>query len=99
MSSKIHLSFILFLCTAFAFSQDITQTIRGKVLDKEAKSELPGVNILLFKDSSKVSYAVTDVNGIYSGGKVFAESNISRLPACAHFRHHCEFSKRSDSEF
>ncbi|MBI3502107.1 MAG: TonB-dependent receptor [Bacteroidetes bacterium] len=45
------------------FSQELTQTIRGRILDKDAKSELPGVNIFLLKDSAKVSGAVTDVNG------------------------------------
>jgi hypothetical protein len=48
----------------FAFSQEeLTQTIRGKVIDKDGKSEIPGVNILLFEDSLKISGAVTDVNG------------------------------------
>src|ERR1039458_9274735 len=64
MKSKILLSFVFFLLVNFAFSQEeLTQTIRGKVIDKDGKSEIPGVNILLFEDSLKISGAVTDVNG------------------------------------
>ncbi len=46
-----------------SFSQKITQTIRGKIVDKEAKAELPGVNIILIDDSVKVAGVVADSNG------------------------------------
>lgn len=55
--------FILLSTGFFSFSQDITQTIRGKVLDKDGKSEIPGVSIVLLEDSLKISTAVTDMNG------------------------------------
>ncbi|MFI5164440.1 MAG: carboxypeptidase-like regulatory domain-containing protein [Bacteroidia bacterium] len=63
MKAKNHFSFLFLLCSVVAFSQDITQTIRGKVLDKDDKSEIAGVSILLFEDSLKISGAVTDANG------------------------------------
>ncbi len=60
---RIVLSFVLIFLSSFLFSQELTQTIRGKIIDKEAKAELPGVNLILLKDSAKVSAAVADVNG------------------------------------
>src|ERR1700690_3465378 len=62
---RILLSSFFCLVASFLFSQDLTQTIRGKIIDKDGKSELPGVSVILFKDSSKTATAVTDVNGIF----------------------------------
>ena len=58
----IYFSFLLFL---LSFSQNLTQTIRGKVVDGLSKSELPGVQVIAFNDSGKVGGAQTDVNGFY----------------------------------
>jgi hypothetical protein len=40
-----------------------SQTIRGRILDKETKSTLPGVVITLYRDSTQVKGTVSDVNG------------------------------------
>lgn len=58
----ISFSFFLF---SISFSQNLTQTIRGKVVDGLSKSELPGVQVIAFNDSGKVGGAQTDVNGFY----------------------------------
>ena len=63
MKNKILYSLFFIFYSLFSFSQELTQTIRGKVLDKDGKSEIPGVSILLFDDSLKISGAVTDANG------------------------------------
>ncbi len=55
----------LLLPTANCFSQNLTQTIRGKVTDATSKSELPGVQVFVYNDSAKVGGAQTDANGIY----------------------------------
>lgn len=60
---RIVASFVFCFFTTFLFSQNLTQTIRGKIVDRDAKSELPGVSIVLLKDSSKVFSAVSDVSG------------------------------------
>ena len=63
--ARIHLILMVAggLYSVFSFSQNLTQTIRGKIVDKEVKSELPGVAIILLKDSSGISAAVSDANG------------------------------------
>ncbi|MCI5056635.1 MAG: TonB-dependent receptor [Flavobacteriales bacterium] len=47
------------------FSQDITQTIRGKVIDKDAKFTLIGVNVIVITDTTTLLGASTDINGNY----------------------------------
>ncbi|TAL61221.1 MAG: TonB-dependent receptor [Bacteroidetes bacterium] len=49
----------------FLFSQNFTQTIRGRVVDATSKSELPGVQVVLYKDSSKIEGVQTDVHGVF----------------------------------
>ena len=57
--------FALLLLPGFtAFAQN-TQTIRGKVVDKESKSPLIGVVVSLYRDSSYVAGAVSDLDGNY----------------------------------
>ncbi|HEY4800304.1 MAG TPA: carboxypeptidase-like regulatory domain-containing protein, partial [Bacteroidia bacterium] len=56
------LQFVISSCT---YAQNLTQTIRGKIIDKDAKAELPGVAVLLFNDSEKVAGAIADANGIF----------------------------------
>lgn len=79
----------LFFCffSTFIFSQHLTQTIRGKVVDATSKSELPGVQVVLYKDSSKITGVQTDVNGVYRlqnvpVGRVILQANlVGFLPA------------------
>ena len=57
------------ICTA-AFSQTITQTIRGRVVDAEVKFPLPGATVMLLKDSITVAGTTTDAQGEYRMGNV-----------------------------
>jgi hypothetical protein len=53
---------LLLLFTVFSFAQ--TQTIRGKVREKESKMGIPGASVvLLTKDSTLKIYSVTDGDG------------------------------------
>ena len=54
---------IIITSTLLSHSQNLTQTVRGKVFEKDTKSELAGVNIILLKDSTTISTAITDANG------------------------------------
>ena len=59
---------ILFICGSIAFpvtAQDLTQTVRGVIKDKDSRSTLPGAAVAIYKDSSLVTGATTDMNGIY----------------------------------
>jgi len=62
---KFLLSSVFCLLSSLVFSQNLTQTIRGKVVDATSKSELPAVQIFVFNDSSKVGGVQSDANGIY----------------------------------
>lgn len=62
---KIISSFVFCLLSSFLFSQNLTQTIRGKIVDATSKSELPGVQVFVFNDSAKVGGVQSDANGIY----------------------------------
>ncbi|MCW3072713.1 MAG: TonB-dependent receptor [Bacteroidetes bacterium] len=53
--------FLLMLASA-AFSQTYTQTIRGKVLDADSKSEIVGANVVLLNSDTLIG-SVTDVEG------------------------------------
>lgn len=55
--------FLFLLISSIGFAQTPTQTVRGKVVDNQTKSELVGVIVLLM-DSGKVSQnTTTDLNG------------------------------------
>lgn len=58
---KISIVF-LFLFGHDAFSQTYTQTIRGKVIDADSKSEIIGANVILL-NSDTLNGSVTDVEG------------------------------------
>lgn len=51
--------------TSLLSSQNITQTIRGRVVDAISKAELPGVQVVVYKDSAKIAGVQTDINGRY----------------------------------
>ena len=67
-------------------AQQITQTIRGTIIDKESNQPLEGVNVVVSKDSAILNGAVTDVHGNFRIEKVpvgrvnFAASYISYKP-------------------
>jgi hypothetical protein len=56
------LSFLLFLLSYTSFSQTITQTVRGKITDAEAKYPLIGVTVII-TDTTKLVGTITDEKG------------------------------------
>src|SRR6185436_7064357 len=62
---KFLLSSVLCLLSFLTFSQNLTQTIRGKITDVVSKSELAGVQVMVYKDSAKITGAQTDAYGVY----------------------------------
>lgn len=61
---RLSLLMSLLLLAGSAFSQQITQTIRGQVLDMQSQVPLPGVTVVLLETSPPVG-AVTDVDGYF----------------------------------
>lgn len=54
----------LFICVS-TFGQEITQTIRGQVVDQESRFPLIGVNVVLISDTTKLVGGISDENGNY----------------------------------
>ena len=52
----------LFFCTEFSYSQSLTQSIRGTILDKDSKTPLPGANVVLI-GSNPLRGVASDANG------------------------------------
>jgi hypothetical protein len=63
MKTKLYI-FLLFLSVNIIHAQNITQTIKGKVVDKETQSPLPGATILVL-NTDPVIGAVSDINGAF----------------------------------
>ncbi|MDR6197941.1 TonB-dependent receptor [Siphonobacter sp. SORGH_AS_0500] len=59
----IYLFFLLF--THAAFAQNLTQTVRGRVVDAETKSALPGASFRVMQDSSSGAGVITDPEGYF----------------------------------
>lgn len=59
---KSGIIFLLVLICHEAFSQTYTQTIRGKVIDADSKSEIIGANVVLLNSDTLIG-SVTDVEG------------------------------------
>jgi hypothetical protein len=56
--------FLLFLPAFISLhAQDLTQNIRGSIVDKESKTPLVGATVLLLSDTSKITAAAADING------------------------------------
>lgn len=57
---------VALLLTGSVFAQDeITQSIRGRVIDKDTRQPLPGVNIILMDDPENVTGTTTGPDGYY----------------------------------
>lgn len=68
---NIALFFVLFsLVAVFTNAQELTQTIRGTVVDKDSKFPLLGVNVVLKIGGTQVIGNVTDLDGNYRLDKV-----------------------------
>ena len=61
---KTLLSKLFLLIGIISFSQT-TQTIRGKVVDKESRYPLIGVNVIVISDTTKLLGGATDLDGNY----------------------------------
>ncbi|GAB5539180.1 MAG: carboxypeptidase regulatory-like domain-containing protein [Salibacteraceae bacterium] len=48
------------------YAQDITQNLRGRVIDKDTRQPIPGVNVILMDDTNQLIGTTTDVDGYYS---------------------------------
>lgn len=62
MKTKVTLILLLTLITSFGFSQNLTQTIRGSIIDQDSKTPLIGVTVLI-ANSNPVVGTSTDANG------------------------------------
>ncbi len=60
---------VLSLCHYYAYAQDLSQTIRGQLVDAQSQYPLFGANIMLLKDSLFLG-AVTDTAGQFYFSKV-----------------------------
>lgn len=70
MKSKFLTILSLLLClNNLIYSQEITQTIKGKVVDSESQIELPMVTVLILNTNPAVG-TITDMNGIFRLEKV-----------------------------
>lgn len=61
MKRTLYILFILLICHV-AFSQNHTQTIRGKVIDKETKTPLVGASVVII-NSNPFKGSATDIDG------------------------------------
>lgn len=59
---RTHL-FLLLLFPAIVFSQNLTQSIRGTIVDKDSRATLPGANVLLYQDTVFIGGTVSDLDG------------------------------------
>lgn len=71
---------IVLFTNVHAFGQDYTQSIRGRVIDKDSRQPIPGVNVALLDDPDHLSGTSTDADGRYE------------LPALAIGRHTLNFT-------
>ena len=56
---------IVLTSTQLSFAQELTQTLRGRVIDKESKIPLTGVHVVLSSDTTDFVGAVTDIDGYF----------------------------------
>ena len=66
----LYLVCILLGLSVTLHAQQITQTIRGTIIDRESNAPLEGVNVMVLKDSTVLGGAVTDDKGNYRIEKV-----------------------------
>lgn len=59
---KNHIFILFVLVSSSLFAQDYTQTVRGKIIDKQTQTELVGVNIIIL-NTDPIIGATTDLDG------------------------------------
>lgn len=62
---KIRTTLLLFILSTAGFAQNITQTVRGQILDKESKATLIGATAILYRDSVFIAGTTADEKGNY----------------------------------
>lgn len=62
---KLILAFLTVLCSITAFSQEISQSIRGRVIDKDTRQPIPGVNVAVLTNPDNLRGTSTDMDGRY----------------------------------
>lgn len=67
---SIPLLALLWLLSWQALSQQLTQTVRGQIVDKESKFPLPGATIIYLGDTSRMVGSATDHNGYFRLEKI-----------------------------
>lgn len=67
---KLPLTLCLVLSSFMLFSQQLTQTVRGKVVDQETQFPLPGAAVILLSDSVTLKGTTTDEQGNFRMEKI-----------------------------
>ena len=73
MNKLLPLFYLLLLCFGGCFTgsgQSLTQTVRGRIVDKETQTPLPGATVQLLGDSAGTTGTATDADGYYRLDKV-----------------------------
>ena len=70
MKKLYPLVFLLFTIHYSLFTQSITQTIRGTVIDKESNKPLEGVTVSVKKDVTLLNGTTTDESGSFRLEKI-----------------------------
>ena len=63
---KLFFIYIAFFICSFIHAQNLTQTIRGSVVDKETQSPIEFASIYIFKDSTLIKSTTADGTGQFS---------------------------------
>ena len=69
INHRILFIIILLLINGLVHAQDLSQSLRGKVIDRDSKNPLIGVNLVI-KDSNPAIGAVTDYDGNFKFEKI-----------------------------
>ena len=62
MKTSIASILLIFICSLYSNGQELTQTVRGTILDADSKMELIGASVVII-DSDPILGGATDVNG------------------------------------
>ncbi len=77
---------LLLLITQVSRAQQLTQTVRGRIMDTETKSPLPGATFRIVQDSSSASGVISDQEGYFRltsvpvGRRTFQVSSVGYTP-------------------
>ena len=68
--SHLVLLLLFFGCCLSGAAQSLTQTVRGRIVDKETQTPLPGATVRLLSDSAGTTGTATNADGYYRLDKV-----------------------------